>query len=945
VRVPPSRGVPICPLPAVFVQRAARDADRRVSAAVIRVRNGASLMTMKKRFLSAAVSAALAVAGWGNAADAQQAVKLEKGDHVSLIGNTLADRMQHYGWLETLTYSRLPDQELVFRNLGFSGDEVAFRDRSKDFGTPDEWLWWTHTDVIFAFFGFNESFQGAKGLDKFKADYDKWVKATLSKQYGTKGKPRLVLFAPIAVENLKDPNFPDGVELNKNIKLYADAIAEVAKANDVPFVDLFTISQELYKQAGKPMTINGIHLNEYGDQQLAQAIDKALFAAPAPARDTGSLEKLRQAVNDKNFHWFERYRTLDGYNVFGDRSKIKYKQELLPGKPAVSNWDVMQRELQVLDVMTANRDKRVQAVAQGKDLVVDDSNTPPFIPVGTNLPGKNPDGTHVYLDGQEAIARMKVARNMKVNLFADEKQFPDLIAPVQMAWDTKGRLWVACWNSYPRWRPKDEMKDKIIVLEDTDGDGKADKCSTFIDKLNCPTGFEFYNGGIILAQAPGILFVKDTDGDGKADQVTRLLEGFDSADTHHTSNSFTFDPGGALYWQEGTFMHSSIETLEGPIHAQNGAVWRFEPKSFKFDHYTSYGFANPHGHVFDAWGNDIVIDGTAPVPHYGPAFSGKLYGLDKRKGNNPTVYKQRTRPCPGAEILSSKAFPDDMQGNFLVPNVIGIQGILNYKLTESGAGLVGTEVTLDDGKTFEPIVTSDDRNFRPSDVEIGPDGAIYFTDWHNAIIGHLQHHLRDPNRDHAHGRVYRVTYEGRELSKAPPIAGQSVAQLLDLLKSPENRVRYRAKIELSAHDTKEVIPAVEKWIAALDKNDANYAHQLTEGLWMYSWNNVVNEPLLRQVLASPDHHARTAAVRVLCYWMDRVPAALDLLKVAAVDKHPRVRLEAIRACSFSKDPKALDTAMESLAEPDDKYIKYTLDETVRTLEGLNKPPKPKGAKK
>jgi glucose/arabinose dehydrogenase len=873
-----------------------------------------------------------------HAADAATALKLEKGDHICYIGNTLPDRMQHYGWLETMLYSRFPEMDLVVRDLGYSGDEVNHRERCDGFGTPDEWLTREKADVIFAFFGFNESFAGPKGLDKFKTEFDKFIKTTLAKNYSGKGNARLVIFSPIAAENLKDPNLPDGTALNKNIKLYADAMEQIARDNNVPFVDLFTPTQELYKNAEKPLTVNGIHMNESGDQQLAPIIDKALFGT-APARDSATLEKIRQAVNDKNFYFFERYRTLDGYNVYGGRSKLKYKEPLLakPGQPVpeISNREVMQREMQVLDVMAENRDKRVQAVAQGKDLKVDDSNTPPFIPVSTNFPGKGPNGTHLYKSGEEVLGLMKVADHMKVNLFADEQKFPDLIAPVQMAWDTKGRLWVACWNSYPRWRPKDEMKDKIIILEDTDGDGKADKCTTFIDHLNCPTGFEFYNGGIILAQAPGIWFAKDTTGGDHANQIERLLEGFDSADTHHTCNSFTFDPGGALYWQEGTFMHSQIETLEGPVRSNNGTVWRFEPKTFKFDAYTSYGFANPHGHVFDRWGNDIVIDGTGAQPYFGPSFAGKTYFPDKHK-SAPTVYKQRTRPCPGGEILSSKAFPDDMQGNFLVANVIGVQGILNYQLKESGAGLVGTEVKGADGK-FEPIVTVDPKeylNFRPSDIEVGPDGAIYFTDWHNAIIGHMQHHLRDPNRDHAHGRVYRITYEGRPLDKAPKIAGQSVPQLLELLKSDENRVRYRAKIELSAHDAKEVLPAVEKWIAGLDKNDPNYSHNLTEGLWMYSWNHSINEPLLKQVLASPDYHARTAAVRVLCYWQDQIPGALDLLKTAAGDDSPRVRLEAVRACSFSKDPKAQDAALESLNKPDDKFIKYTLDETIRTLEKL-----------
>ena len=145
--------------------------------------------------------------------------------------------------------------------------------------------------------------------------------------------------------------------------------------------------------------------------------------------------------------------------------------------------------------------------------------------------------------------------------------FPELVNPVQMAFDTKGRLWVAAWETYPHWKPKDEMNDKLLILEDTDGDGRADKCITFADHLHNPTGFEFWNGGVLVAMAPDMLFLKDTNGDDKADTRERVISGLDSADTHHTSNSFTLDPGGALYFQEGTFHHSQVETPYGPPRA------------------------------------------------------------------------------------------------------------------------------------------------------------------------------------------------------------------------------------------------------------------------------------------------------------------------------------------------------------------------------------------
>jgi putative heme-binding domain-containing protein len=845
-------------------------------------------------------------------------LKIEHGDHLCIIGNTLADRMQHDGWLEAFLFSRFPRHELVIRNLGFSGDELTLRLRSASFGSPDEWLSRTKADVILAFFGYNESFAGEQGLPKFNADLEEFIKHTLGQKYNGKSAPRLVVFSPIAHENIHDSNLPDGAENNRRLALYTAAMAKVAAAHSVPFVDLFSATKAVYPGAPQALTFNGVHLTEAGNFTLAHLIDEALFDPREPVQRTvRGLERIRQAVLEKNFTWFNRYRTVDGYSIFGGRADLRF----VDGQ---TNRVVAEREMEVLDVMTANRDKRVWAVTQGGELKVDDSNTPPFIPVKTNKPGPGPNGEHIFLDGEEAIAKMTVGKGMKVNLFASEKQFPELAKPVQMGWDSKGRLWVAAWPSYPHWKPKGEMNDKILIFEDKDGDGRADKLTVFADKLHCPTGFELVNGGVLVAQAPDLMFLKDTDGDDRADVRVRVLSGLDSADTHHTSNSFQLDPSGALYFQEGTFHHTQVETPYGPpVRCANAGVFRYEPRSQKFEVYVTYPFANPHGHVFDRWGQDIVVDGTGAVPYHGTVFSGHL-DFPLKHSPAPTVYQQRTRPCPGVEMLSSRHFPESMQGNLLVPNVIGFQGILMYRIDEKGSSLSGTEV--------EPILSSSDPNFRPSDVEMGPDGAIYFLDWQNPIIGHMQHNLRDPSRDQKHGRIYRVTYEGRPLLKPAKIAGQPVEKLLELLNEPEDRVRYRAKVELSARPTSEVIAALGKWVASLDKTDAEYEHQLTEALWVHQFHNLVNVDLLQRVLKSPDSHARAAATRVLCYWRDRVPGALERLKSLAADPYPRVRLEAVRAASFFTDPEALEVALISTEHPSDVYLDYTRTETMRALE-------------
>jgi putative heme-binding domain-containing protein len=846
-----------------------------------------------------------------------QPFTLKPGDHVSIIGNTLADRMQHDGWLETIFYARFPRHELVFRNLGFPGDEISHRIRSANFGSPAEWLTRTKTDVVFAFFGYNESYAGETGLPKFKDDLEKLIDDTLKARYNGTSSPRLVLFSPIAHEDLKSPHLPDGSANNARLALYTKAMAEMARKKGVAFVDLYTPTLALYKQSAKPLTINGVHLNEYGNEQVARIIDRALFGNEQPYA-TEKLEKIRQAVLDKNFHWFNRYRTVDGYSIYGGRAALKFQPD------GQTNFVVMQREMEILDVMTANRDKRIWAVAQGGDLEVDDANIPEFLHVKTNKPGKLDGGKHSFLSGEEAIAQMTVAKNMKVNLFASEKEWPELVNPVQMTFDAKGRLWVAVWPTYPHWKPKEDMNDKILIFEDTNGDGKADMMTVFADKLHCPTGMELWNGGVLIAQQPDVMFLKDTDGDDKADLRTRVINGIDSADTHHAANSFVLDPGGALYFQEGTFHHTQVESPWLPTQrCANAGVFRFEPRTFKFEVYVNFGFANPHGHVFDRWGQDIIVDGTGAVPYHGTLFSGQT-DFPQRHSKPPTVYKQKSRPCPGMEILSSNHFPPEMQGNLLVADVINFQGILQYKLQDKGASFMGVEQ--------EPIVQSRDPSFRPSDLRVGPDGAIYFLDWHNPIIGHMQHNLRDPSRDREHGRIFRVTYENRPLSTPAKIAGEPIAKLLDLLKSPEDRVRYRTRQELGARDGKAVIAELAQWMESLDRKDADYEHHMLEALWLHQNLDIVNEGHLKRMLRSSNFRARAAATRVLCYWRDRVKEPLNLLRVQINDEHPRVRLEAIRALSFFHEEPAVYIAAELLTHPLDEYLDYTFKETMNTLE-------------
>ena len=781
------------------------------------------------------------------ASTALGALEINKGERIVLLGNTLAERMQHHGWLETYAQLAMPDKELIFRNHGFCGDKVDKRPRNRGFINPHDYLTISKADVILTFFGANEAWD--KNPGNYKGALTKWIDETKTKKYNGKSAPRIVLFSPIAHEDLESPNLPDGKEQNKHLAAYATATAEVAKEKGVEYVDLFGPSQALYAKSGDALTMNGIHLTNKGNNHLAQVILKALFGKEAPTNHK-HLEQTKAAVLEKNWHWFNRYRATDGNDVWGGRSGLRF----VDGQ---SNKDSLFHELAMIDAMTASRDLVVHAASKGKTIVADDSNVPAPIKVKSNVGGKSrssnasKEGTVQYASPEETVKQLELAEGLEANVFASEEMFPEAINPVQLGVGPKGRLWVASWRTYPKWEPLKEMTDTISILPDENRDGVADKSIIFA-KVHNPTGFTFWNGGIIVASAPDLIFLKDTDGDDKADVRIRIMHGIDSADTHHAANNLTFGPGGYIYYQRGVFHVSNVETpWKGPQQHGNSAMYRFNPRTHEYAFHANNS-PNPHGVSFNHWGYHFATDGTG-----GRAYQVRPDGKGGFKMQ--TLLNKTVRPVCSSGILSSDHFPERNNGNFLICNSIGFLGLKQYTMATDAEGNVkGTQIE-------DLLVSKNDRNFRPTDFEIGDDGALYVADWQNVIIGHMQHNVRDPNRDKKHGRIYRIKAKDRPLMEHVKVVGQPIPALLDLLKHNTYNIRLRARFELSSRDTDDVIKATKNWLTKNKEPNAQL-----EGLWMHQQHNVVNKELLESLLNSKELDARIAAKTVQQFWQERL---------------------------------------------------------------------------
>lgn len=854
------------------------------------------------------VAAFLAVAMWsglGLEVAVGQGLELKPHDRIVIVGGTVAERMQHFNHFETRLHARFPEHELVVKNLAWSADEVALRPRSQDFQNHGHSIRDHRASVVMAFWGFNESFGGIDRVGRFEEQLTAWVRETKGTKSNEGQEPKIVLVSPIAFENLHDANLPDGSDANASLEVYTATLEKVAKAEGCVFVDLFHPTLQAMEGDDQPWTINGIHQSDRGDAAIAVILDRALFGEPKST--TIDLDRLRAEVAEKNLQFWYDHRAVNGFYIYGGR-KDPFGTVNFPA------------EFEKLRKMIALRERRVWDVAQGKQVseTIDDSQTGDLAAIPTNF------GNAILISSpDEEKETFKVPEGYRIECFASEADFPDLRNPVQFTFDGRGRLWVCTMPSYPQYYPGVPVDDKILIFEDTDGDGKADKQTVFADGLHVPTGIELGFGGCFVAQQPNLMFLKDTDGDDVADVREIVLHGFDSADSHHSISTFTWGPSGDLYFQEGTFHHSQIETPYGPQRVRDAAVFRFEPRTWRFEVFVSYPFANPWGHTFDDWGQNFVADASGGANYFGTAFSGDVVYPHKHAGMEQ-FFPMQWRPTAGCEFVSSRNFPDEAQGNYLLNNCIGFHGVLQYRMKENGSGFGADPV--------EPLLRGDDSNFRPVDLEFGPDGALYLCDWFNPLVGHMQHSLRDPNRDKSHGRIWRVWYEGRPLLKSIDLTQATTAQLLEELRATEYRQRYRVRTELWQRKADDVLPAVDQWLAGIDPSDELASRLLLEALWIKQAHNVVDRPLLERALRHEDARVRAAATRVLCYWRNQVDGVIDLLRPQINDDHPRVRLEAVRAVSFLSGPEAEELAAEVLAYDMDYYLNYTLDETLKTLQ-------------
>lgn len=848
--------------------------------------------------------------GWIFPLAAQPArFEFAEGDRIALVGDTLIEREGDYGHIETRLTAEFPDRHLVFRNLGWSGDWPDGRSRASfDWNkSPAEWrarlleqIRLVRPTVVMLGYGMAASFEGEPGLRPFRESLD--MLAAELRTLAPENPPRLVVLGIIRHEAL--PGLPDPAPHNRQIDAYNQVLREFAVARGARFIPLDALP------GPAPLTDNGIHLTASGYARAAEAIAAGLGWTSAGGALTEAGERLRRAIVEKNRHFFNRWRPQNHTYLFGFRKheqgqnarEIPIFDELIEAQEKI----VAGLRKPAAEIYTPGRDSTTRTVETSATAVV-------RIAPNTDAATDNP------------ASQFTLAEGFEINLYAAS---PLLAKPIQMNFDAQGRLWVAGSRRYPQIAPGEPADDKIIVLEDLDGDGVAEKSTVFADGLLIPSGVEPGDGGVYVAASTELLFFKDHDGDGRADERRVILSGFGTEDTHHTLHSLRWGHDGHLYFNQSIYIHSHIETPRGVRRLNSGGVWRFHPGTRDLAVFLR-GFCNPWGHHFDAFGQSFVTDGAG--------FQGVSWGLegatyftysDMRREMRSISPGNYPKFC-GLEVIESEHFPPDWQGD-LVTADFRAHRIVRFRAHETGAGYVTS--------ALPDLLRTTNVTFRPIDLKLGPDGALYLADWSNPIIQHGEVDFRDSRRDRVQGRIWRVTAKGRSLVPRKDFTRLANDELLDLLLSKNNFDRQRARRVLTERDAEGVTRGLTAWSARQTGEQA-----AIESLWMHQAlaarqpeppGGAISEAARRtldQVLNASDGRIRAAGVRVLRHWLPALQDSDNRLGRLIRDPHPRVRAEVLRALAAQGTSGAAALALTVVDQEPDPFLEYAAWLTINDL--------------
>lgn len=478
-----------------------------------------------------------------------------------------------------------------------------------------------------------------------------------------------------------------------------------------------------------------------------------------------------------------------------------------------------------------------------------------------------------------------------IELVASE---PEISKPMNLDFDAKGRLWLTQSREYPfPVLPIDKKgHDKIQVLENFDATGRAQKITAFADGLNIPIGIYPYKNGALAFSIPNIYFFQDTDGDGSADQQELLLDRFGfEKDTHGLTSHFRRGFDGWLYADHGFNNDSTLTAKDGStIKLNSGNTYRIKIDGSHIEQFT-WGQVNPFGLMFDPlgdlWSSDChssplyLLTRGAHLPSFGKPNDGLGFAP------NICEHSHGSTAIAGMVFYAATNFPAEFRNNTFIGNVMTCR-INRDSFIEHGSTRIAQE---------EPdFLTCDDPWFRPVDLQLGPDGAIYVADFYNRIIGHYEVSLDHPGRDRERGRIWRIVYKGEkksptkgaQISLALPI---DVKKLIAELGNANITRRMLAMNELVDRVGQPVVQPVTKMM----RNKKSNAFQKIHGLWILHRLNALDEKNLSSAASDPDRGIRVHAMRVLSEMSDWSLSQNQLARAGLSDRDAYVQRAAADA--------------------------------------------------